>query len=64
MSESQLSERVAASGLSLYRNGSVYSPADPYATAMLVDGGTVAWIGSEEAATSIADSKMEIIDLP
>ncbi len=63
MSESQLPERTAASGLSLYRNGSVYSPADPYATAMLVDGGTVAWIGSEEAATSIVDSKMEIIDL-
>ena len=63
MSVSQLPESAAASGLSLYRNGSVYSPADPYATAMLVDGGTVAWIGSEEAATSIADNKMEIIDL-
>ncbi|NKX53961.1 amidohydrolase [Arthrobacter mobilis] len=47
----------------LYRNGSVYSPADPYATAMLVDGGTVAWIGSEHAATSIADSSMRIVDL-
>jgi predicted amidohydrolase YtcJ len=47
----------------LYRNGSVYTAADPFATAMLVDGGTVAWVGSEQAASSIADGSMEIIDL-
>lgn len=47
----------------LYRNGSVYSAADPLATAMVVDGDTVAWVGSEQAATSIADSSMDIIDL-
>lgn len=47
----------------LYRNGSVYTAADPFATAMLVDGETVAWVGSEQAASSIADSSMEIIDL-
>lgn len=47
----------------LYRNGSVYSAADPFATAMLVDGDTVAWVGSEQAASSIADSSMDIIDL-
>lgn len=47
----------------LYRNGSVYTAADPFATAMLVDGDTVAWVGSEQAASSIADGTMEIIDL-
>ncbi|MBT2531329.1 amidohydrolase family protein [Arthrobacter sp. ISL-48] len=47
----------------LYRNGSVYTAADPFATAMLVDGDTVAWVGSEQAASSIADDSMEIIDL-
>jgi predicted amidohydrolase YtcJ len=47
----------------MYRNGSVYTTADPFATAMLVDGGTVAWVGSEQAASSIADSSMDIIDL-
>ena len=47
----------------LYRNGSVYTAADPFATAMLIDGDTVAWVGSEQAAFSIADSSMEIIDL-
>ncbi|GAA1338794.1 amidohydrolase [Arthrobacter roseus] len=47
----------------LYRNGSVYSAADPFATAMLVDGDTVAWVGSEYAATSIADHSMDVVDL-
>ena len=47
----------------LYRNGSVYTAADPFATAMLVDGDTVTWVGSEQAASSIADGSMEIIDL-
>lgn len=51
------------SKVTLYRNGSVYTAADPFATAMLVDGGTIAWVGSEQAATSIADSSMDIIDL-
>ncbi|MDR6505512.1 amidohydrolase family protein [Arthrobacter oryzae] len=49
--------------VTLYRNGSVYTAADPFATAMLVDGDTVAWVGSEQAATSIADASMDVIDL-
>lgn len=54
---------AAPRNVTLYRNGSVYTAADPFATAMLVDGDTVAWVGSEQAATSIADSSMEVIDL-
>lgn len=54
---------AARSHAVLYRNGSVYTAADPFATAMLVDGDTVAWVGSEQAASSIADSSMDIIDL-
>ncbi|WP_237687329.1 amidohydrolase [Arthrobacter jiangjiafuii] len=53
----------ASSQLTLYRNGSVYSAADPFATAMLVDGDTVAWVGSEHAATSIQDARMKVVDL-
>ncbi|MEZ2391564.1 amidohydrolase [bacterium RCC_150] len=49
--------------VTMYRNGSVYTAADPFATAMLVDGDTVAWVGSEQAATSITDSSMDVIDL-
>ncbi len=47
----------------LYRNGSVYSPADPFATALLVDGDRVAWVGSEEAARSLQDASMDVVDL-
>ncbi|MCB5274822.1 N-substituted formamide deformylase [Arthrobacter sp. SO5] len=57
------SPAAAARKVTLYRNGSVYTAADPFATAMLVDGDTVAWVGSEHAATSIADSSMQVIDL-
>ncbi|MEE2569121.1 amidohydrolase family protein [Pseudarthrobacter sp. J64] len=49
--------------VTLYRNGSVYTAADPFASALLVDDGVVAWVGSEQAASSIADSSMEIVDL-
>ncbi|WP_426297612.1 amidohydrolase [Arthrobacter sp. R-11] len=63
MSNSVMSGGQPDRKVTMYRNGSVYSAADPFATAMVVDGGTVAWIGSEQAASSIADSSMEIIDL-
>ncbi|TNM70178.1 amidohydrolase family protein [Streptomyces sp. NP160] len=44
----------AAPARVLYRGGSVYSPADPFATAVLVEGATVAWVGSDEAADAQA----------
>jgi predicted amidohydrolase YtcJ len=47
----------------LLRGGTVYSPADPFATAMVVDGDTVAWIGSEGAADSFASGVDEVMDL-
>ncbi|HEX5560408.1 MAG TPA: amidohydrolase family protein [Nocardioidaceae bacterium] len=47
----------------LYRNGSVYSPADPFATAVLVDGDTVAWVGSEQAADAHSAGIDDVVDL-
>jgi hypothetical protein len=47
----------------LLRGGFVYSPADPFATAMVVDGDTVAWVGSEGAADSFADGVDEVVHL-
>ena len=47
----------------LYRHGFVYSPADPFATAMLVSDGQVAWVGSDEAAAGHADSADAVVDL-
>ena len=47
----------------LYRRGRVRSPADPFATALLVDGGTVAWVGSEGAADALsADVTVDLDD--
>ncbi len=50
-------------GTVLLRGGTVYSPADPFATAMVTEGGSVAWIGSEGAAEGFADGVDEIVDL-
>ncbi len=47
----------------LYRGGFVYSPADPFANAMVVDGGTIAWIGGDDAAAVHADGVDEVVDL-
>ncbi|MBV9026875.1 MAG: amidohydrolase [Streptomycetaceae bacterium] len=47
----------------LLRGGTVYSPADPFATAMVTEGSTIAWIGSEGAADGFADAVDEMVDL-
>jgi predicted amidohydrolase YtcJ len=46
----------------LYRSGAVYSPADPFATALLVDGATVAWVGTDEAADALASEALNRAD--
>ncbi|MDH6114464.1 putative amidohydrolase YtcJ [Kitasatospora sp. MAP12-15] len=47
----------------LLRGGTVYSPADPFATAMLIEGEQIAWVGSEGAADSYAAVADEVVDL-
>lgn len=47
----------------LLRGGTVHSLADPFATAMVVQRGTVAWVGSEGAADSFADGVDDVIHL-
>lgn len=47
----------------MYRNGSVYSPADPFATAVLVQNDRVVWVGEEAGADSLVDPSMETVDL-
>ncbi|MEY9963973.1 putative amidohydrolase YtcJ [Streptacidiphilus sp. MAP12-16] len=47
----------------LLRGGDVYSPADPFATALLVQDGTVAWVGSDSAADSYARDADAVVDL-
>ena len=47
----------------LYRGGFVYSPVDPFANAMVVDGTTIAWIGGDDAARVHEDSVDEVVEL-
>ncbi|MFH8407164.1 amidohydrolase [Streptomyces sp. NPDC018019] len=47
----------------LLRGGEVHSPADPFATAMVVEGDSVAWVGEEGAADSFADGVDEVVQL-
>ena len=47
----------------LLRGGHVYTPADPFATALLVQDGQVAWVGSESAAESYARDADAVTDL-
>ncbi|NOV99950.1 amidohydrolase family protein [Isoptericola chiayiensis] len=47
----------------LYRNGVVHTPADPFAEAILVDDGVVAWIGAEDTAAGLAARADHVVDL-
>ncbi|WP_330303109.1 MULTISPECIES: amidohydrolase [unclassified Streptomyces] len=58
-----MSESTASSDTVLLRGGEVHSPADPFATAMVVEHGHVAWVGSEGAADAFANGVDEVVDL-
>lgn len=58
-----MNERPADPKTVLLRRGEVHSPADPFATAMVVERGQVAWVGSEGAADAFADGVDEVVDL-
>jgi predicted amidohydrolase YtcJ len=58
-----MSERTPDPQTVLLRRGEVHSPADPFATAMVVERGRVAWVGSEGAADAFADGVDEVLDL-
>lgn len=47
----------------LYRGGVVHSPADPFAEALLVEDGTIAWLGADDTADGFADRADEVVDL-
>ncbi|MGW3035361.1 amidohydrolase [Streptomyces sp. NPDC001178] len=58
-----MSDRTDQPNTVLLRRGEVHSPADPFATAMVVERGQVAWVGSEGAADAFADGVDEVVDL-
>ena len=47
----------------LLRGGIVHSPVAPHATAMCVDGTTIAWVGDEGGADHFADNADSVLDL-
>ncbi|WP_455355021.1 amidohydrolase [Streptomyces sp. SYSU K217416] len=63
MSESTAPQPAPPHRTVLLRGGDVHSPADPFATAMVVERGHVAWVGSEGAADAFADGVDEVVDL-
>ncbi|UJB45354.1 amidohydrolase [Streptomyces sp. A1-5] len=60
---SERNPEQAPSRTVLLRGGEVHSPADPFATAMVVEGDRIAWVGEEGAADSFADGVDEIVHL-
>ncbi len=53
----------AARPARLLTNGTIHSPAEPYADAMLVEDGLIAWVGSAETAETFDGSDLEVQDL-
>ena len=47
----------------LYRNGVIHSPTDPFAEAILVADGQVAWMGSDDTVHAVIDGADEVVDL-
>ncbi|HEX5017719.1 MAG TPA: amidohydrolase family protein [Actinomycetes bacterium] len=47
----------------LFRGGRVYSPAEPFATALVVEDGVIAWVGTDAAADRHRDAMDEVVEL-
>ncbi len=57
------SDATPSGRTTLYRGGVVQSLADPLATAMVIAGGQIAWIGSDEEAARHLDGVGEVVEL-
>lgn len=47
----------------LYRHGVVHSAADPFAQALVVADGRIAWLGSDDSTHTVLDGVDEVVDL-
>jgi predicted amidohydrolase YtcJ len=47
----------------LYRHGAVHTSADPFAEALLVEDGTVVWVGADDTADGMVSRADEVIEL-
>ena len=53
---------VAVNGRTLYVGGHVYAPGFPFATAVFIDGDTIAWVGDDVAAGAYRDLADTVVD--
>jgi predicted amidohydrolase YtcJ len=61
--DSTPNEATSSATSALYRGGAVYGAADRLATALVVAGSQIAWIGSDEAAAGYVDGVDEVVEL-
>ncbi len=54
---------MSTSRRTLYFGGRIYSPVSPFATAMLVDEDSIAWLGDDSAVAAHRDSATHVVDL-
>jgi predicted amidohydrolase YtcJ len=47
----------------LYRNGVIHSPTDPFAEAVLVSDGVIAWLGANDTAAGLVPNVDVVVDL-
>lgn len=50
-------------GTVMLRGGSVHTPVDPFATAVLVQDGVIRWVGQEAGADSLIDDSVRVVEL-
>lgn len=62
-SERKDDSRMKDTSAVLYRGGTVYSDADRFATAILIEAGTISWIGDEQGADVHERAGAAIVDL-
>ncbi|WP_218219889.1 hypothetical protein [Nesterenkonia sp. Act20] len=58
-----MTDNGAARRARVLTNGTIHSPTEPYADAMLVEDGLIAWVGSAETAETFDASTLEVEDL-
>ncbi|MDO5634568.1 MAG: hypothetical protein Q4G34_06820 [Micrococcus sp.] len=47
----------------IYVHGIIHSPAEPYATALVLDSGTITWLGADDTAQRIVEGGAQPVDL-
>ena len=47
----------------LLRGGYVHTPADPHATALCIEDGTVVWTGDDDASVHFGDGADRVVEL-